>query len=851
MPNGGVIGAGLKEHRSSFAKISNNLSLETDRDNRDAFWLRHLQNEYRIHSKEGLRATWSSLKDSGDKLPMQGSIANDIWHLFLHDETLHEELFQYAVEVKSRSGILFDRLYEFLMQRVLAMNRKDRQSHTQLIMKWHQRFLDHYFIRPGALNELVTWAKCSKSNLEIFQSIYRRGFCSPRQGVYDQIVPFLCKVKELKLALDWHFFLLARRDLPQNPGFLQSAFENHPTMEQTLLDFGNVDPTDVSALGSTAKVTSFISQKESQVFNPTSLSNIRDDEFTAAVEKMDDKPRHAPLSDEFCARLFATHGIPVPSVVRYLQMFGHGNLGPLAMREMLTRAKDMEQVHDFLDVLKDANIVIGIGLYLRVVQHFVCQGDFELLQNLVHSDLHPDVIQDLHTQETLLKHYVLTKQTVSARRTIEILRILKQSDPDRAYAQSPSGADNKSRLRSMIMHFEAYRRDGNLSLLQIMLDDQLSEGYSLTRQLSSQLTLMISTILPKENHESSPARNSKTFVGNTILRIRKAGRGVTDKLWIRCIAQHGMLLDLNTVFRLVSSFVREHYTKPILAETHNLFGLQAQRSTTALEGLLTNLPEHDSRNPSHQYRLHETLANIVFWGFKSALPRLTSTVQYHSNAAEVHLSGLRFLSELSLAGFSPDRATIASAVNRRLVILYGPVDPTRHINQTNRRRNDFTLEELLVAIEEIWVGPRLFPELYHDPGVPVDRNIRQKPRYFDATPEVAARRHSVRTNIVNGRMNRDIGLGAWKYHDFMSLSDRYGGSMLDGLLCVTTPSTSLPLSRAERIERRIHLRYFFLGADVSSLDNGKHATKAHRDRLIRQQAIQADDDLIRNGLCAP
>jgi hypothetical protein len=787
---------------------------------------------------------------------MQGPVANDFWRLLLQEEKLHEELFQHALRIKSQSGILFDRFYEFLMERLLATFWRTESDRTARILEWHQRFAGHYFIRPGALNELMTVAKLSRINLEILRKIYRRGSCLPKQGIYDQIVPELCKLKEWKLALDWHFFLYSHRDFPQGSSFLQQAFRARPTLEEALAEFLSGKAGVHFQADALQGVQSNLLKAEPEVFNPATLSDIEDDEFKVAVDKMDAKPRHAPLSDEFCARLFATKGLSIPSIINYFQMFDHGKLGPLALRELMARAEDLDQATEYLQAFEDANIVTGASIYPRVIKHFIASQQFDLLENLVQSDLHPETLGDKTVQESLLKHYTMQTDQLSARRTIEILKMMGSAsqrqgkhDPYQSWSiASKSGSQNEVGQRfASICHS---RQPQNV---QTILDDLLSQSIIISSKDLHQVNNCLRPVSVDGNSPSFEIEKDLEFVSNVMLRLLKSREAPHPGTFVQVLSRHGMQGDLHSVFRLFSFLVREHYTRPLQAQSSNLLGFQSQRLASPMEEISTYLTADNPDSHAARYRLHQTAGSIVSWGFRTSLHMLTSTEQYHSDPAQVYLNGLRFLSELSLQGFYPNIQIVASIVNRRLVHLFGTGTSKRAKNRWIKDNNYFTLEELLVAIEQVWIGPRLFPELYNNPGVPVVRDPRPQPRYFmsDSDKLNVSVNYSVPSKFIDGRFADSNQDDPWAHQRFHDLSARYGGSMLDGLLNETTHGEHV--REETRIQQRRQLRYLFLGTEPPLLGvGGEKAMPQHAwDNFIRNSALEADRALVKAGLCPP
>ncbi|KAF2673002.1 hypothetical protein BT63DRAFT_421205 [Microthyrium microscopicum] len=863
---------------------SSSPSMSLKEPTKDQFWLHAFQREYRLNPDAGISKTWQRLKKSGDDLPMQGQVANDIWRLLLNDVQLHEEAFDYARQVKSRSGILFDRLYEYTLEKRLALyTRKDQNGH-EWILTWHEKFQQDYFIRPGALNALATVAKSSRSNLEIFRKIYKRGYCLPREGVYDLIVPDLCKWKEWQLALDWHFFLYSQKDFPHGSSFLKHTFKKRPTLEEALAEFLiKKDGGDLSAYHTNPKP-----------FNP--VPDVVDEETISGVEETH---RYAPLSDEFCARLLATKGLTLQNIIKQLQVFGHSKLGSLALRELMARAGDIEEARDYLQQFKDANIVLGRTIYPRLVEQFIQQQQFDLLENLVQSDLHPDTLQDKQVQQKLLSFYHQQGDDLSSRRTIEIIKLLEnRSAQNLLQAQGPLSQLTSNDLhmtKEFLECFDHLCHQKDTHQLQILIDDALIQSFCLSQDSVTALV------------DSDLIRSNLLFVSNLCVRMLKSGHGIPTELW-QDVIRHLSWNRSHSANRLYHFFARQYYTRPFFARREDNLGSEHDRFTDPIGEILTQLPSNDSDNHWSQYKLGSLSSNLLDSGFKQGHRQLYSYNSSFENPAVVFLNNLRILTDLGRDGLPLHTQSIAQRLKLWLHFLYGNATSEQQTYRRIKVGNHFTLEELLLAIEEVWTKDRLFPAIYDYSQVEKVRDIEglqekinnpdneldlesgapelnvlgaseslsselfeQAIEEMDpelvslqaAIPDARPKASRIRafhggesdfdTPTRSGHAPNRIGL--FKYVDFRELSRKNNGSVLDGLLHSTTQFGHPPLSREERIHRRIHLRFLILGHEPpppsgeGSRFQFAEMTQEDWVKYIVNTSLMADKLLVQRGLC--
>lgn len=135
-----------------------------------------------------------------------------------------------------------------------------------------------------------------------------------------------------------------------------------------------------------------------------------------------------PLSDRFCARYFATTAVSVNVILGGMQMLGVETLGPLALRELAVREGDPEALAARIKSMRRMGIGLDSSKFSRLVQQFAFEGKAQLLEDLIMSDQHPDELDNVDLQRSLLAHYLAEHDVRQVRKTLAVLTAFEEKD---------------------------------------------------------------------------------------------------------------------------------------------------------------------------------------------------------------------------------------------------------------------------------------------------------------------------------------------------------------------------------------------------------------------------------------
>ncbi|RKU45938.1 hypothetical protein DL546_003978 [Coniochaeta pulveracea] len=108
-------------------------------------------------------------------------------------------------------------------------------------------------------------------------------------------------------------------------------------------------------------------------------------------------------NDALGARWFASSWISLDIAIEVVRFIGWYQIGPLSLQSIALREGQPDRILDRLDQLEFLGIDIGKSSYAKALRHLATMDDHETLAELLTSDAHPDVYDDVLMQEQILK----------------------------------------------------------------------------------------------------------------------------------------------------------------------------------------------------------------------------------------------------------------------------------------------------------------------------------------------------------------------------------------------------------------------------------------------------------------
>jgi hypothetical protein len=852
---------------------------ETQRFQEFHVWLQRLQHNQALHDLAGVQQTWQRFKLTGLGLPEFRGPGHDIWRMFLRWPELFAEVVEHALNLHNQTGQPFDSMYAIVVgQLMLSFSIKDRALAT----RYHNTFVEKRVVTSGGLVKLAE-ALLAAPNEGVHTDFRRLLSNTPGKltgGLYDVIISRLCECGSWQDARDWHIFFVRRGEGPKDSNAILNFLKRRPHLNGALFSHAR------QALERSSSIEPSALEKQ-QAHGPKLPASDAPGSLGTTTDSTG-----IQVNDEFCARLFATHAIPISIVVGGLKLFRVESIGTLALRELAVRTRSVAGIKEDLHILKEAGITVRPSIFARLLKKLVFQREQKILDNLLGCDLHPDVFEDADLQQKLLRQYSAQDDWSSSERTLTVLSLLKV-DPDsiKGYRRPASRSKSYGMQPKSPWHtrFVEYCRRQDTKQVSTAVDSMLLQKIPITNDCFRALW---EHCLRHRAPGAKPVRDFNisgdlAFVSSICVRVMIAGEHVPPWMLKELIIRYGMKLDLRNLSRL-SAYIIHAYE-------------QARRNlkSTGSSGLLTNLPKQDmylaisnslpQRNPSSyigQIFTYNTIDAIITWGFAWGGQKIFHKYFNHSRGrarfptwrvlhepdapvpSRTYLRGLMILQQLAQNGLNVQVESVANTVRERLWQLYGLGTSNRRLNRRIRHYNPFTLGEMLVAIEEAWEGPRLFPQLYKDQHSELAGVAKMESGQIVIPREVSAKEIS-----AEAESKPDVpesGLG-----ELMALlqlprngkeetqkrkphvqpdSDRDmgpkgdGPSLLYGLLDSMVPPGAPRLLRDERIEARVKIRLALFGHSGMGRWMRSNQDPDAWGRIVRRMAVEADDVLLRRKL---
>jgi hypothetical protein len=498
---------------------------------------------------KGVRLIWAGLKQRAIlDLPYVGYQGDRLWSAFVSVGTRNLDFLTEIIRFELRYGSKRPR---FFLEVVGALLNSETPHSAKLFARRLQ--VAH---RPDTeeLHDLFVLAAASRNSeaLQIFCEVYRA--LTPA-GLYPKVVSYLCTQKRLSDAWMMHRFLLSHDDLPQTLEDIQplvlDLVNNHMRLELFLHELAK------AGVSMEAQAKAFYSQE-------TSLRLGFASENLNIVASNTLGIRSRTMSDEFVARAFMTATFAFDSVLSGLHFFGLRMVGPSSIRAIGLTSADSQELTARFAKLAANEIDTGSSRFSRVVKKLAADGKEKALQDVLHSDQHADVVEDLRLQRRLLLRYYEKEDWSSVERTMAILTVGSGSNESAANAQATNlllqaalTAGKWSHVRSIV----ADMKDGNHSFTEA----------SIARMYNAILSIREPSRLPIMQDDFDEVG----FVSSLWLGVLQSGSRIPITRWreiMRRLGMCGRLDELEFLLYRLLYFYGTGHTSRAVADTQDLSG---------------------------------------------------------------------------------------------------------------------------------------------------------------------------------------------------------------------------------------------------------------------------------------
>ena len=480
------------------------------------------------YGAKGIRLIWGALQQrSTPDLPCVGYQGDRFWSAFVSAGTKNHKFLEEVIRYELKKGCQRPRFFLEVVGALLnSKSPHAAKGFARMLQVAHRPDKDELY-------DLFVLAFNSKApgSLQIFCDIYSA--MSPA-GLYSKVVNYLCTQGRMSDAWMMHRFLLSREDIPQ-------SFED---IQPLILDLVNNNMRLATFLGELAKAgVSMEAQAGSFYLQERSLRLGFASENLNIVSSNTMGLRSRPLSDEFAARAFLTTAFSFDSILSGLRFFGLRSVGPASIRAIGLAAGHSQELVKRLAKLAENEVDIGAARFSRVVKKLAEQGQETLLQDVLHSDQHADVFEDLHLQRKLLRKYYEEEDWPSVNRTVAVLTV----------GSNGHAADEQSANLLLQAALETRKLERVVSIMTNMKRDKLGFG-------EVSIAQMYNTLLPIREPSSIPTAKADFdelgFLISIWLQVLRSGSRIPVVRWREPIRRLGMYGRLDKLERVLKQLLR-------------------------------------------------------------------------------------------------------------------------------------------------------------------------------------------------------------------------------------------------------------------------------------------------------
>ena len=679
-------------------------------------------------------------------IPAKGQEAEELWRSFTglghSDPALLEEVFQHVERMREENADVWPGLYRLVAIHLL-------QHEAASAQQWHRRLgklcpptLEDY---QKLYNLATLWGV---KYLKAFELMIRE---IPVPGVYSIVIVDLCRRNQYLDALRWHYLLLKAGDTPKT--FLDC--------KQLLHHFSRIkDERTVESLVKSLAASQIWHEEKTDAFVRKHKIISRELLNLQLGEAYGIEPK--PITDHFCARLFATKLFPVDVVISGLQALGAGKIGHESLRAIAMRADCIgEQICQHIDRLREGKITIGSSRYTNMLREAAIAGHTRTLRSLVYSDLHADAYEDLALQERLLAQYYESEDHEQIRSTLSIL----------LYGTTENNVATRKSNILLRCFLKNQKRDKWISVIESMLQQSIElDALSL---VSLRQSLLVKRVASKRPQDSRHGAEDLILLVNLMkVTMVHSQNTIPIDAWKELLRRLGMTGKL-IEFRKLALWLVERYGNPAMNTTQTQVSIgqlgESVLSPPSKASSLDPIPssfsnERITANPasaaapdrpkkpkerglvsetgdmfssgismqaptSQMLQSNEHLLSIftvaaqqaiIAWGFQSEIqghPNLRRAKRDHLlKSAPDWQWGPRLLKELQLRGLPIRKADVAKACRHRLLQLFEYAGLSRRpVNRRAKELNQLRARTLqkhrfaayVKGLQDIW-GEDLF-----------------------------------------------------------------------------------------------------------------------------------------------
>ncbi|KIW15699.1 hypothetical protein PV08_05749 [Exophiala spinifera] len=507
-----------------------------------------------MNGHEGIKAVWRGAIYRGDSLRFDNKdpFVNALWFTFLsagtNDYLFLAQMCKIALRYKADRPAFFSEVVDASLE-------GEQPENASKIARWLLE--PQYRLYRGRQDLLSAFSAACRSKTSALREFCKIYDLVPNAHIYDDIIAELWESSRASDAFEVHAYLISKRDLPSDFEVLVPFIRHLAAHDKQLGSF--LGPLSAAGASFEAQARREWSRARRKVigFSPGSMDVVSSNTLGTAPKK---------LSDEFIARAFATRAFSFDFAVNSLRLIGLIEVGPLAVREIASTAPDNARLQARFEKLKELEIDTGSSSFVQIIKKLCYSGQWEMIQNILNTDMHHEVFEDLELQKQLLVEYCRIKDWKQINRTLTIL--------------CHGEFNEEAKLRSAVLMVKSMLQIGDWPAAASLLRNLPKGRKDITAALPSDVTEMLRAKNMAELLRSTGV-DQTAFVTGLLQDLLVSGFSFPVKYWrvsLRALGQTGRLRELEALIYW-------------LAEVYRANGLYEQEHNTTLPQRNSDLDE--------------------------------------------------------------------------------------------------------------------------------------------------------------------------------------------------------------------------------------------------------------------
>ncbi|KAL8288741.1 hypothetical protein RB600_004273 [Gaeumannomyces tritici] len=572
-----------------------------------------------------------------EDLPLTADFWKTVLDLSLRDDRLLVQLWVYAEWMRVSHQVQWPGLYGTIMRFLLAEEELPRA------FRWHVRLATNFgHDRAEFLRLLMDFSTHSNTTMQaLLMSMY---VVSPHRDLYDTLIPHIWNQGHSGLARYWRGILVRHNDRPKSD-------EAHTFIKYLSAYFPQI----------------YLHREEKAVCSleeETAGDGIHIGDIHTFINRVHGKTfgiKEKPYNDSMGANWFASSWVSLDTAIHLVHALGVRSIGPLSLQSIALREPTVDSLARRLEQLQTLRIDTGNSRYSAAVKHFTAQRDEETLRELLASDIHPEVYDDLATQKNILDASSRSGDWKTYRLILSV--------------RSAEGLDHIALgFNDLIL---TYLHGGRRQMVLAVLAEMSSKGIPIlpgTSHLISQYIVYNTKDIYDTRHDRDE------FYVALGRRMMETSYPLACEAWALLLRSLGRRYKFDKLENLTMEIIR-HYREADASGAHMMNVPTADVPDGFLYEYSKSLPfqrlpaDLPLGNPNHPIQ--------VLFGTKFQMSTIYRTIRFvllypqglngqDGEMASYTLGrGVKFLAELKRIGVNVNDNTVRAAVTESLVDLFG------------------------------------------------------------------------------------------------------------------------------------------------------------------------------------